>query len=147
MRAFWISSLLMASGLLKSPDVQAQDRFKLIYFNLYTDSIKPILNYYVNVEGQTTDGRYLPLDDRQIALTADWGEIRGNEWVIPKAMLHDSVTFTAVLRSNPAMREQITVWIKKWKDPRDAPGYEEPGSESGLPPVPQRRQNGPFRNR
>ncbi|RYD52014.1 MAG: hypothetical protein EOP52_07465 [Sphingobacteriales bacterium] len=146
MRLFRISCLLVLAGFLKSPEATAQDRFKLIYFNLYTDSIKPILNYYVNVEGQTVDGRYMPLDDRQILLTADWGELRGNEWVIPKTMLHDSVTFTAVLRSNPVLREQITVWVKKWKDPRDEPGYEEPGSGAALP-APQRRGNDPFRNR
>jgi hypothetical protein len=104
-------------------------KLRRLYFNLYTDSLKPVLNYYVNVEGETADGNYLPLDTTDMVLTASWGQMRGNEWVIPKVLLHDSVTFTATSRRNVNLSDRITIWIQKRKDPRDAPDYLEPGAE------------------
>lgn len=105
------------SGAL--PALAQQSQLKDIRFNLYADSIKPVLNYYVNVEGMYDNGRILPLDDRDILLEADWGEIKGNEWVIPKTLEKDRVLFTATARENPELRRQITVYIQKRKDPRD----------------------------
>lgn len=101
------------------PALAQQSQLKDIRFNLYADSIKPVLNYYVNVEGVYDNGRILPLDDRDILLEADWGEIKGNEWVIPKTLEKDRVLFTATARENPELRRQITVYIQKRKDPRD----------------------------
>ncbi len=90
-----------------------------IYFNLYTDSIKTVLNYYVNVEGEYSDGRYLPLDAGSINLTADNGTMSGNEWIAPKEIRFEKVTFRAVARDNPKLHDEITVWLKRAKDPRD----------------------------
>ncbi len=117
--------------------LQAQPRkaeLKRIYFNLYTDSIKTVLNYYVNVEGEYSDGRYLPLDAATIQLTADNGTISGNEWVAPKEIHFENVHFQVISKDNPKLHDQITVWLKKGKDPRDevdegALPY--PGSEQG----------------
>lgn len=92
---------------------------KDIRFNLYADSIKPVLNYYVNVEGVFSNGRILPLDKNDIILEADWGEIHNSEWVIPKRLEKECVVFTATARNNPELRKQITVYIQKSKDPRD----------------------------
>lgn len=124
---------LLISGNYPAAFAQQRPRLKTVYFNLYTDSLKPVLNYYVNVEGQTISGNYLPLDTTDVTLRADWGEMRGNEWVIPRVLLYDSVTFTATSRANPALRDQITIWIQKRKDPRDAPGYEEPQKNPEFP--------------
>lgn len=100
--------------------VHAQySELKNIRFNLYADSIKPVLNYYVNVEGEFSDGRILPLDQNDIILEADWGKILNSEWVIPKKLEKDCVVFTATARNNPALRKQVTVYIQKRKDPRD----------------------------
>lgn len=96
---------------------------KRIYFDLYTDSIKPVLNYYVNVVGELKGGGYLPLDSSQIFLTCDRGQMNGNEWVLPKHLDFDKVTFTATARSNEMLRETVTVYIKKERDPRDEPGF------------------------
>lgn len=124
-KEFWVIFCLLVVSHFAA-FAQRTPTLKSVYFNLYTDSLKPVLNYYVNVEGQTTDGRYLPLDTNDIFLTADWGEMWGNAWVIPKVFLDEKVTFTAVSKRNPALRAQITVWIQKGKDPEDTPGYEAP---------------------
>ncbi len=134
-RAFLGLALLLFSGCASAALPEASSfaagrpKLRRIYFNLYTDSLKPVFNYYVNVEGQTNDGSYLPLDTNDILLVASWGQMQGNEWVIPKTLLYDSVTFYASSRQNPELKDRITIWIQKWKDPRDDPDYEEPGTE------------------
>src|SRR5690606_8334218 len=42
---------------------------KEIRFNLYADSIKPVLNYYLNVEGVFSNGKIYPLDTSFINIT------------------------------------------------------------------------------
>lgn len=106
-----------------------EPRLVHIYFNPYTDSIKTVLNYYVNVEGQYSDGSYLPLDTTDIILSCDHGTLAGNEWIIPKKIDFEKVTFIAEARANSRLRDTITLWIQKWKDPRDAPDYQDPDEE------------------
>ncbi|RYD57357.1 MAG: hypothetical protein EOP56_08595 [Sphingobacteriales bacterium] len=94
-------------------------------FNLYTDSIKPILNYYVNVEGTFTNGQILPVDTSLITVTSDNGMMKGMEWIAPKQRSFDKVKFTATSKYNPSLSMSATMYIKKFDDPRDAPGYED----------------------
>ncbi len=98
-------------------------RLVRIWFNPYADSIKPVLNYYIAVDGEFSDGSFLPMDSSYINLTADHGTLAGNEWVLPKTIDFDRVTFRAEGRNNPALRDSITLWIKKSRDQRDAPDY------------------------
>lgn len=96
-----------------------------IRFNLYTDSIKPVLNYYVNVEGTFSSGRVFPLGPEQVELSADQGSMRDNEWILPKERRFEKVKFTAVSLANPHLERSVTLYIKKYPDPRDAEGYED----------------------
>lgn len=105
---------------------------KRIYFNLYTDSIKTILNYYVNIEGEYSNGRILPLDTGTITIRADRGRMSGNEWIAPAHIDFEKVTFHAALKDNPAIDSEITVWLKRSKDPRD--------EDMELPVVPEDMQ-------
>lgn len=96
-----------------------------IRFNLYTDSIKPILNFYINVEGIFSSGKILPLTEEQISITSDIGTMNGMEWIAPVRRSFEHVTFTAIDRANSAIKKSITVFRKKLPDPRDAENYEE----------------------
>lgn len=96
-----------------------------IYFNMYTDSIKPILNYYVNLEGKFSNGRVFPLDTSFATITADQGTMNGYEWILPKEHNFDSVTFVAISKLNPAITKSKTLYLKKYKDPRDDPNYQD----------------------
>lgn len=109
----------------RNKDLVVQADLKRIYFDLYTDSIKPVLNYYVNVVGELKEGGYLPLDSSHIILTCDQGRMSGNEWVLPEHIGFDKVTFTATARSNSSLTESVTVYIKKGRDPRDETSYGE----------------------
>jgi len=96
-----------------------------IRFNFYTDSVKPILNFYVNVEGIFSNGKVLPLTEQQVSISCDIGTMQGMEWIAPKGRTFDNVTFTAISRTNAAIKKRATVFCKKLPDPRDAEGYEE----------------------
>ncbi len=112
-----------------APSTADEPRLVRLYFHPYTDSIKPVLNYYVNVEGEYAGGRILPLDTSEIILRADAGEMAGNEWILPKTIDFGKVTFTAVSRADGRLRDTVTLWIQKWKDPRDAADYKDPEDE------------------
>jgi len=94
-------------------------------FNLYADSIKPILNFYVNVEGIFSSGKVLPLTENQVTITANEGRMKGMEWVVPKERTFNRVIFTASSTADPSITKSVTVYLKKYKDPRDAEGFQE----------------------
>ncbi|MEZ5016896.1 MAG: hypothetical protein R2800_07575 [Flavipsychrobacter sp.] len=96
-----------------------------IRFNLYTDSIKPVLNYYLNIEGIFTNGRIFPLDTSLISVSCSAGAMDGFTWLKPETINFDKVTFTAICKYNPAIAQHLTIYIQRATDPRDEPDYED----------------------
>lgn len=96
-----------------------------IRFNLYTDSIKPVLDYYLNIEGIFTNGKIFPLDTTLISISCSQGHMDGLTWIKPQVVNFEKVTFTAVCRYNPAIAKLYTIYIKQARDPRDDLQYEE----------------------
>ncbi|HRO43520.1 MAG TPA: hypothetical protein PL009_11850 [Flavipsychrobacter sp.] len=92
-------------------------------FNFYTDSIKPILNYYLNVEGVFSSGKILPLSATHVTVTSDVGAVQEMEWIAPKQRNFEKVKFTAVSKSHPSIKTDAIVYLKKEVDPRDAENY------------------------
>lgn len=88
-----------------------------IRFNLYTDSIKPVLNYYLNVEGVFSSGKIYPLDTSFITISCDKSHMNGMEWVIPKKIDFEKVTFTVISKYDPTLFKKVTLYIRKyWED-------------------------------
>ncbi|TCJ19336.1 hypothetical protein EPD60_02665 [Flaviaesturariibacter flavus] len=98
--------------LLAAPALRAQ-RVERFEFNLYTDSLKKGFYNYINIDGQLSDGSWRPLDSVQVALSASAGIFKGNELFIDSSYKGDSVLIKAVLRSNPAIRRQVIIYIRK----------------------------------
>lgn len=96
-----------------------------IRYNLYTDSIKPILNYWINIEGVFSNGKVYPLDASFVTISSDNGAMKGMEWIVPKQIDFEKVTFTTVSKFNPDMKKEKTLYIKRYKDPKDALDYED----------------------
>lgn len=84
-----------------------------IRFNPYADSIKPVLNYYLNVEGVFSSGKVYPLNIAHVDIRASKGSVQGMEWVKPAVIDFDKVTFTAVCTYDAVIATQVTVYIKK----------------------------------
>lgn len=87
-----------------------------IYFNLYTDSLKKGQHNYINIDGKLSNGKWLPMTARDINFSCATAEFSGNELIIPEDFRPEKVTIRAVLKSNPQVIREITVWIKKKPD-------------------------------
>ncbi|MBS1731081.1 MAG: hypothetical protein JSS67_09940 [Bacteroidetes bacterium] len=88
-----------------------------IYFHLYTDSLKKGVHNYINVDGKMENGRFFPLDQRQIIFWSDAGSWEGNDLIIDRNFQGEAIKVTATLRANPAIKKEILIYIKKKPDP------------------------------
>lgn len=84
-----------------------------IYFNLYTDSLKKGVHNYINVDGKLSNGRWLPLTNKEIDFTASVGKFVGNSLVIDTTFKGEKVTVKAVLKNNTAIWKETTIYMKK----------------------------------
>ena len=86
-----------------------------IYFNLYTDSLKKgaVHFNYINVDGKLSDGSYIPLDTTHVVFTASAGKMTGNVLTLDSAEKNEFVIVAATLRSNPAVRREVKIYIRK----------------------------------
>ena len=89
-----------------------------IYFHLYTDSLKKGQHNYINVDGKLANGNWMPLTSKEIQFSCAQASFEGNELVIPMDFKPEKVTIKAVLKNNPAVWKEVTIWIKKSSDPR-----------------------------
>ncbi|HEV8285013.1 MAG TPA: hypothetical protein VGQ09_11930 [Chitinophagaceae bacterium] len=96
-----------------------------IYFHLYTDSLKKGQHNYINVDGKLLNGRWQPLTSKEIDFTASAGKFEGNDLILPTDFKGEKVKVKAVLKSNPEIWKEITIWIKRLPDPDRLPTKEE----------------------
>lgn len=87
-----------------------------IYFHLYTDSLKKGQHNYINVDGKLSNGRWQPLTSKEIQFSCPNAAFSGNELIIPDDFSAEKVTVKAVLKSNPSVFIEKTIWIKKIPD-------------------------------
>lgn len=91
-----------------------------IYFHPYTDSLKKGFFNYINVDGKTTSGNWLPLTAKEIhftlltdSLNARAVYMEGNDLFIDSSYTADSIRIKAELISNPALTKEFTIYIQK----------------------------------
>ena len=87
-----------------------------IYFNLYTDSLKKGTYNYINVDGKLSNGHWMPLTAKEISFSASAGNFNGNSLLIDKDAVVEKITVKAVLKANPGIAKEITIYIKKAGD-------------------------------
>lgn len=102
--------------ILLSSQVSAQ-KVDSIYFHLYTDSLKKGQHNYINIDGKLANGKWLPLTDKHISFSCASATFSGNELIIPEDFKEKKVTVKAILKSNPSIWKEITIWIKQNPDP------------------------------
>lgn len=92
-------------------------KIESIYFNLYTDSLKKGgIHNYINIDGKTADGKWHPLSSKEIQFSTTYGTFEGNDLILPDTPTHEKVTIKAVLKSNPGVWKETTIWIKRKQD-------------------------------
>jgi len=116
--------LLLLIFVLISTFTKAQ-KIDSIFINLYTDSLKKGTYNYINVDGKLSNGNYLPLDSTHIVFWASEGKFSGNSLWIDKNFKYDHVLIKVLLRSNPKLNKEFTIYIKKKPDDEKLPTPEE----------------------
>jgi hypothetical protein len=84
-----------------------------IHFNLYTDSLKKGFYNYINVDGKMSDGTWMPLDSTQILFTSNAGSFKGNDIFLDSSWKQETIKVKAVLKNNPTIWKEITIYIRK----------------------------------
>ena len=92
-------------------------KIEKFYINLYTDSLKKGTHNYINVDGQLSNGSWLPLTHKELIYTTDNGYFEGNSLVLPSNPNYNKVTITVTLLSDAKSKISKTIWIKQKPDP------------------------------
>lgn len=103
--------------ILFSPLIVRSQKIEKIFVNLYTDSLKKGTYNYINIDGQLSNGKYIPLDTTQISFWASDGRFVGNSLLIDKNFTKEKIDFRVFLKSNPDLKKEFTIYIKKAPDP------------------------------
>lgn len=109
----FLSILLFALTITSFARAQ---KIENIYVDLYTDSLKKGTYNYININGKLSSGKYIPLDTTDIILTASDGKFSGNSLWLNPDFNKEKVLIKAVLKSNPALFQEFTMYIKKMPD-------------------------------
>ena len=96
-----------------------------IAFHLYTDSLKKGTHNYINIDGKTSEGKWKPLTAKDITFTTSYGTFEGTELVLPDNPTVEKLTIKAMLKSDPKLWKEITIWIKKKPDDEMLPTTDE----------------------
>jgi hypothetical protein len=110
-----------------------------IFFHLYTDSLKKGQHNYINVDGKLSNGRWLPLTEKEILFSCPEAKFEGNELIVPGDFKEEKVSVRAILRSNPAVSIEKIIWIKKGPDDEWLPTKDE--MINGATPVKNKGKN------
>ena len=120
MKRFLPFLLFVCLGFLSSAQ-----KIDSISFHLYTDSLKKGTHNYINVDGKTSDGKWKPLSAKEISFTSSYGTFEGSELVLPDNPTVEKISIKAVLKSDPALWKEMTIWIKKKPDDERLPTTQE----------------------
>jgi len=120
MKQISLSVILILSAFLSN-----SQKIDSISFHLYTDSLKKGTHNYINVDGKTSDGKWKPLTAKDITFTTSYGTFEGNELILQAEPTVEKLTIKAVLKSNPALWKEVTIWIKKKSDDELLPTTDE----------------------
>ncbi len=103
---------LLAILLISSFSTKAQ-KIEGIYINLYTDSLKKGTYNYINVDGQLSNGKYIPLDSTYLIFSASSCTFSGNSIIVPKDFRDEKITIKVTLKQNKNIFKEFDMWIKK----------------------------------
>lgn len=120
MKQFSLFAILISSAFLSNGQ-----KIDSISFHLYTDSLKKGTHNYINVDGKTSDGKWKPLTAKDLTFTSSYGKFEGTELILPDEPTVEKLTIKAVLKSDPRLWKEITIWIKKKPDSELLPTTEE----------------------
>ena len=120
MKQIFLSIVLILSAFLSNAQ-----KIDSISFHLYTDSLKKGTHNYINIDGKTSDGKWKPLTAKEVTFTSNYGTFESNELILPDNPTVEKLTIKAILKSDPKLWKEITIWIKKKPDDELLPTTDE----------------------
>ena len=111
MKKYLLSLFILSSLFAKAQKVES------IYVNLYSDSLKKGTYNYINIDGQLSNGKYLPLDSTHLIFWSSAGKFSGNSLWIDSDIAVKQVDIKVRMRNNPAVVKEFTIYIKQQPDP------------------------------
>ena len=111
MKQIFLSIVLILSAFLSNAQ-----KIDSLSFHLYTDSLKKGTHNYINIDGKTSDGKWKPLTAKEITFSSSYGTFEGNELVLPDNPTVEKLTIKAILKTNPKLWKEVTIWIKRKPD-------------------------------
>ena len=111
MKQIFLPIILILSTFLSNAQ-----KIDSISFHLYTDSLKKGTHNYINVDGKTSDGKWKPLTAKDITFTTSYGTFEGTELVLPDNPTVEKIIIKAILKTNPKLWKEVTIWIKRKPD-------------------------------
>ena len=112
-----------------------------IYVNLYTDSLKKGTYNYINIDGKLSTGKFIPLDSSYIIFSASDGRFSGNSLWIDPDFNKEKVSIKAVLKSNPSMHKEFTMFVKKKPNDEKLKTLDELMNENRKPKSSRKKKN------
>src|SRR5665647_365995 len=125
-----LKNILLVTFIFLSAFAKAQ-KIENIFVNLYTDSLKKGTYNYINIDGLLSNGKYMPLDGTHIIFWASDGKFYGNSLWIEKDFKNEKVYIKVVLKENPQISKEFTMYIKKKPDDEKLKTSEELLKEMG----------------
>ena len=110
-----IKGTSLAIAILFSMFAKAQ-KIDNIFVNLYTDSLKKGTYNYINIDGKLANGRFAPLDSTDLIFWSSEGKFHGNNLWIDKDFKKEKVFIKVVLRKDPTLTKEFTMFIKTKPD-------------------------------
>jgi hypothetical protein len=108
-----MKKVIVVLMFLTAYGVSSAQKVDSIYFHLYTDSLKKGFYNYINIDGKLSNGSWIPLDTTQVRLISNTGFFKGNDLFIDSSYTDQTVTVKAVLKTNPAVWQEATIFIRK----------------------------------
>lgn len=107
--------LLLLGGLLASRHADAQKPDSL-FFNLYTDSLKKGTYNYINVDAKLSNGRWMPMTDKELLFQSSAGRFEGNSLYLDPNTNIEKVSIKATLKADSTVVRQVVIYVKKLPD-------------------------------
>lgn len=108
--------VIILSVLISLSSHSYSQKFKRIFVNLYTDSLKKGTYNYINVDGELQDGRYLPLDSTELKFWSSDGRFEGNSLFIDNNFKKQKVDIRITSKSQPSFVKEFTLYVKQKED-------------------------------
>jgi hypothetical protein len=108
-KTFYLFFLTLLAALPVAVHAQQVDS---IFFHLYTDSLKKGVHNYINVDGKLSNGRWLPLTNKELNFTASYGRFDGCSLIVDSSFKGEKIAVKAVLKANPQIWKEVTIYMK-----------------------------------